>query len=625
MHSLGPDVYKQRIVGIMFIVLASFLVLLGRLFYLQVLQGQNYFKLSEVNSIRLEDVAPTRGLILDRHGELLVDNRPAFEVSIVLKEARSLMQTIEEMAQYLDTSPDEIMDKVKAKRGRQQYNPVLLKQDVDRNAVGAIEAHIYDLPGIHVNVRPTRHYVQKSLAAHLIGYLSEISQTELASEKYRGYRAGDFIGKVGIEKQFEPYLKGTRGGRQVEVNAVGQVVRVLKTVPAEPGHNIYLTIDASLQRVAESLLEGKAGAVLAMVPQTGEVLALASSPSYDSNVFVCGMTHECWQGLTANPFRPLENKAVDAVYPPASVYKIVTAMAGLGEGIIDENLTVTCTGGYPFGNRTFRCWKKWGHGKVDVYRAIAESCDVYFYEVGQQLGVDRLAWYASACGLGTPTGIELDSEAKGLVPTAAWKKRRTGESWQGGETLAIAIGQGYNLVTPLQTLVMTAAVANGGNLLKPLVVKEIKSAEEKVLFQSKPTQVGRLPASDSILDVIRKGLFKVVNERKGTAHIAHIDGIEVSGKTGTAQVVSRKGNQQAMDEDGRPLHLKAHAWFVAYAPSKSPEIAVTVIIEHGEHGSSAAAPIAREVIRHYLAPSEVLPVSDEENGSPGQGEQRTLH
>ena len=467
--------------------------------------------------------------------------------------------------------------------------------------MGVIEAHKYDLPGIQVHVKPIRHYIEKERAAHLIGYLSEISASELSLEKYRENRAGDFIGKVGIEKQFESFLKGKRGGRQVEVNAVGQVVRVLKTVPAEPGHNIYLTIDEPLQKTAERLLYEKSGAVVAMVPQTGEVLVLASSPNFDPNAFVCGMTHEYWQGLVSNPFRPLENKAVNAEYPPASVYKIVTAMAGLEEGIIDVNKTVICTGRYTLGNRTFRCWKKWGHGKVDFMKAIAQSCDVYFYDVGQQLGVDRLAWYASACGLGTTTGIDIDNESKGLIPTAAWKKHRVGESWQGGETLSIAIGQGYNLVTALQVVVLAAGVANGGRLLKPQILKEIKSAEENIIFHSKPVQTGHLPASETTLAKIKQGLFKVVNEPSGTAYASRIKGVAMSGKTGTAQVVSRKEDDGGGDKDGIPFHMKDHAWFVAYAPSEAPEIAVSVLVEHGEHGSSAAAPIARDIVKQYLA------------------------
>lgn len=599
--SLGLDNYKQRVIVTMFIVLASFSVLFGRLFYLQIIQGKNYHRLSEINSIRLEDVAPTRGLILDRHGKLMVDNRPSFELSIVLKHVTDVGKTIGNLSRFIGIPVEELLARIESQKGGPRHKSILLKQDIGRDAVGAIEAHKYDLPGIQVQVKPIRHYIEKERAAHLIGYLSEISADELELEKYRENRAGDFIGKVGIEKQFESHLKGKRGGRQVEVNAVGQVVRVLKTVSAVPGHNIFLTIDEPLQRTAEQLLAGKAGAVVAMVPQTGEVLVMASSPGFDPNAFVCGMTHEYWQGLISNPFRPLENKAINAEYPPASVYKIVTAMAGWEEGIITDDFEMTCTGRYPFGNRTFRCWKKWGHGKVEFEKAMARSCDVYFYEVGHLLGVDRLAWYASGCGLGGATGIDVENESKGLVPTAAWKKRRFNESWQKGETLSIAIGQGYNLVTAMQAVVLAAGVANNGQMMKPQILQEIKSAEENVIFKSTPHLTGHLPASPETLAKIKKGLFRVVQDSIGTAYAARIKGIHMSGKTGTAQVVGRKDDEEVVDEEGIPHHMKDHAWFVAYAPSEDPQIAVSVIVEHGEHGSSAAAPIARDVIKQYLA------------------------
>jgi penicillin-binding protein 2 len=303
----------------------------------------------------------------------------------------------------------------------------------------------------------------------------------------------------------------------------------------------------------------------------------------------------------------MENKAVQGEYPPASTYKIVTAIAGLEEGIINKDTTFYCSGHYKFGDRDFRCWKKRGHGNINIITALAESCDVFFYQLGQKLGIDRLAWYAKACGLGSLTGIKLDQEASGLIPTAAWKKRRTGVAWQRGETLSVAIGQGYNLVSPLQMLVLTSAVANGGIRYKPLILKTIETAEGKIIsdtsLHTKREIAGKLPASRQTLEIVKKGLWEVVNGRKGTARIARIDGIAISGKTGTAQVVGRQQDEDS-DEEDRAFHLKPHAWFVAFAPSDEPKIAVAVIVEHGEHGSSTAAPIARELIRTYLGKLE---------------------
>jgi len=376
----------------------------------------------------------------------------------------------------------------------------------------------------------------------------------------------------------------------------------LKTVAAKPGQNIYLTIDHGLQKKAESLLRGVAGAAVAMEPSSGRILALASSPSFDQNYFAVGMSHDQWDTLISNPFRPMENKAIQGEYPPGSTYKIITAMAGLEEGVIDENTQVFCPGFYRFGNRTYRCWKKGGHGQVEILKALTESCDVYFYKVGELLGVDRLAWYAKASGLGFPTGINLDKEAKGLIPTAAWKKRRIGVPWQRGETLSVAIGQGFNLATPLQMVSMTAAIANGGTRYKPIIMETIKTPDGRVLYQSEPEVIGKVPVSEPTLGLLKTGLWAVVNSDHGTARGSRLADIEISGKTGTSQVISRKKDDTRLEAE-RPAHHRPHAWFVAYAPSENPVIAVAVLIEHGEHGSSAAAPVARELIKTYLRKS----------------------
>ncbi len=594
----GIDRYRQRVLVAMLVVAGAFVVLLGRLFYLQVIRGEIYRQQSETNSIRLETIAPTRGLIFDRNGTLLVDNRPAFDLTIVPRDAQPLPSTVAVLSRYVDVPADALMETIQAQRGRSSYKPVVLLQDVGREVLATVEAHRYVLPGVAVQVRPTRHYLYGSLAAHLMGYLGEISAAELAGDRHRTNRAGDFVGKVGIEKIYEPYLRGARGGRQVEVNAVGQVMRVLKTVPAVPGGNLHLTIDMRLQAQAEQLLGGRAGAVVAMIPDTGEVLALASSPAFDPNAFVCGLSREQWKELSCNVLRPLENKAIQGEYPPASVYKLVTALAGLEEDVIDEETTYHCPGHYVFGDRTFRCWRRWGHGEVALHQAIGASCDVYFYQVGQQLGVDRLAWYATGCGLGSPTGIDLDHEAAGLIPTAAWKRRRFNDVWHGGETLSIAIGQGFNLVTPLQAAVLTAAIANNGERFKPGLVRWIRSPEGETLYEGTPVSLGRLPVSAQSLGIVQRAMRGVVADPTGTARIANLEAVAISGKTGTAQVVGRR--EDGAGEGADVLQPKDHAWFVAYAPSAAPQVAVAVLVEHGEHGSSTAAPIARDLIRTYL-------------------------
>ncbi|UCH21176.1 MAG: penicillin-binding protein 2 [Deltaproteobacteria bacterium] len=592
--------YKQRIIGAIICALAVFAVLLIRLFFLQVLKGEEYSRLSENNSIRLQTIDAPRGMIFDRSGKLMVDNRPSFDVSIIPKDARPLGPTLDKLSKLLSVPKEELNSKVAGQTGILTYQPITLKQDIGRRSLAFVEVNKYDLPGIMVNVELRRLYIHKQAATHLLGYLGEINSAELKSGKYTNTRSGDLIGKYGAEKVFDNFLRGKRGGRQVEVNANGQVVKILKTVNARPGNNIYLTIDLEVQNKAEELLKDVLGAIVAIEPASGQILALASSPSFDQNAFVRGMSHGQWEAFIANPLKPLTNRAVQGEYPPASTYKILTAIAGLEEGVIDENTTFTCPGFYKFNNREYRCWKKGGHGTLSVVQAIAESCDVFFYQVGQGVGIDRLAWYARACGLGSRTGINLDNETQGLIPTAAWKKRRTGIEWQEGETLSVAIGQGFNLVTPLQMTGLISGLANDGIKYKPEILGRIETADGQVIKKTEPQVMGQMPISPKTMALVKEGLWRVVNSDRGTAKGARFPGIDISGKTGTAQVVSRKEDEDEPDEEDIPDHLKPHAWFVAYAPSADPKIAVAVVVEHGEHGSGAAAPIAREVIKAYL-------------------------
>jgi penicillin-binding protein 2 len=602
---------------VMSIVTAAFLVLLLRLFYLQIIEGDEFRRLSENNCIRLQVVQAQRGFIFDRNGLLLVDNRPSFDLSIILNEAKPLVSVINTLSKYLNIPSEELMAKIRNIKGVFSFRPVLLKHDIGRDALALIEAHKYDLPGISVDVQPRRYYLLRQSGAHLIGYLSEINSSELKGGKYQEYKPGDFIGKFGIEREFEKYLKGKHGGRQVEVNAAGQVVRVLENINAEPGNNMYLTIDQRLQSKAEELLKDKAGAVVAMEPFSGEILAMASSPAFDPNEFVRGLTHEEWKELISQPKKPMGNKAIKGEYPPASTYKIITAIAALEEKVVDVNTAFFCPGYMKYGNREFRCWKKGGHGSVNVVRALAESCDVYFYNVGQRLHIDKLAKYAVGCGLGARTGIGLEQEGEGLIPTTAWKKKRLGSTWSSGETISAVIGQGYNLVTPIQMLVMTSAVANGGKIVKPYLVKRIETPDRQTIMEGRTEIVGKIPVSEGTLDIVRRGLWEVVNKNYGTAWSARPGGgFELAGKTGTAQLVGRRQNDTGYDRK-LPDHFKPHAWFVSYAPYSAPKIAISVLIEHGEHGSSAAGSVARELVKCYFNIDQRSPENppEQEGGS----------
>ncbi len=595
------DLYKQRLIILVFLMAAAFAILLARLFILQVIEGHRYRRLSENNCIRLQPIQPVRGLIFDRHGRRLVDNRPAFDLSIIPKDAGDIDKTLAVLSDLIDCPLAKLKENFQKNQTGGYYKPVVLQKDVGREVLARVEAHKFELPGVEVNYKPRRHYLYDNFAAHLIGYLGKISGEEMKNRQNADYHPGSYIGKAGVEKLYEDFLRGERGGRQVEVNARGQVVQVLKKVPPEPGQNLYLTIDFGLQRRTEALFSGKSGAAVAMDPFTGEILAMASSPAFDQNAFVNGLSRQKWDSLVSNPEKPMQNKAIQAEYPPASVYKMVTAMAGLEEGLLDRRTTFFCPGYYPYGDRIFRCWKKQGHGKVDVVEALAQSCDVFFYKVGEEVGVERLAWYAKACGLGRKTGIALAGEADGLVPSKKWKQKQLEAPWTGGETLNVAIGQGYNLVTPLQMVTLVSALANGGILKKPLVLCRSETAEGKVMRRPGEVVKGRIPVDEETLRLIRRGMWKTVNDRHGTAwYSVHSKEILISGKTGTAQVTSRKKDEEDK-QARRPRELLPHAWFVAFAPSENPQIAVAVLVEHGEHGSSAAGPIAKKMITDYLS------------------------
>jgi penicillin-binding protein 2 len=377
------------------------------------------------------------------------------------------------------------------------------------------------------------------------------------------------------------------------------VIKVLKTVEPVSGNDLHLTLDLELQQTAERLLGENDGAVVAIDPSNGDVLVMASAPGFDQNDFIGGISTKKWQDLMSNPGRPMNNKAIQAEYPPASTYKIITALAALEEKVIDRNTTSFCPGYYKFGNRRYHCWNRHGHGEINVVDSIAQSCDVFFYQAGEKTGVDALAQYANGCGLGRSTGIKLDHERLGLIPTSAWKKKRFKEPWQAGETLSISIGQGFDLVTPLQMAVFIAAVGNGGTLYRPRIVTSIEDSEGNIVKSIEPEITGGLPASKENLALVQRGLWDVVQGDRGTGRRIRIKGIDIAGKTGTAQVFSRKTGEK-FDNKNISRTLRDHAWFVCYAPAQDPKIAIAVIIEHGEHGSSSAAPVAGALIKKYL-------------------------
>ena len=595
---------KHRYVVASLCIVFVFSVLLLRLVYLQMIRGEEYRRLSMTNCVRLKSIKSSRGLIYDRNRILLVDNRPAFDLTIVLEDAKPLKQTLDHLAELTGDSCEDLRAIIEKEGRAAFYKPLVLKRDITRDLLAAIEAHQFDLPGIHIDIEPSRNYIHKKTAAHLIGYLGEINKDELDSGKFPNVRSGDSIGRYGVEKSFEADLQGKRGGHQLEVDVNGRVIKILKTVEPVSGNDLVLTIDLPLQQKAEGLLGENDGAVVALDPSNGDVLVMASSPSFDQNDFIGGISSKKWQVLRDDPGRPMNNKAIQAEYPPASTYKIITALAGLEEKVIDHNSTFFCPGFYKFGNRRYHCWSKYGHGTINVVDAIAQSCDVFFYQTGEKLGVDALAKYAQGSGLGRLTGIRLAHERPGLIPTSAWKKQRFKEPWQAGETLSISIGQGFNLVTPLQMAVFISAVGNNGTLYRPRLVKSVQDAKGQVISEIEPEITGGLPASKKNLAIVRQGLLEVVHGNRGTARQIRLPDVQIAGKTGTAQVFSRKAGEK-FDNKKLKRTLQDHAWFVCYAPAQDPKIAIAVIIEHGEHGSSAAAPVAQELIHAYFGDPEV--------------------
>lgn len=597
------DFFRKRAFYAAFVIIFFFAVLISRLWFLQVQQGEKYSNLADSNRVRYLEITAPRGNILDSMGREVVTNRPSFNVVWVREDNRLDDVLLKKMAVVLETDVSDLLARIRKMAGTPGHIPVRLAEDINWNKVAFIENNRMNLPGIKIEVVPLRVYHYGNLASHIIGYLGEINEKELKSSKEGEYRGGDMIGKMGLERLREKDLRGEKGRHYMEVNALGFEQRNLKGVEPLPGKDLQLTLDMDLQRAAEESMtaDGKSGAVVAVDVNSGRLLTLASAPTLELDKFIGGISQKNWQAMLDNPLHPLINKIVQGQYPPGSTYKMVTAAAGLAEGVITPDSMIYCPGHYRFGNRTYRCWKHSGHGAVDLNRALSESCDVYFYQVGQRLGVDRLAKYARMFGLGRKTGVEMEHEKSGLIPTAAWKKKRFGKVWQEGETLSIAIGQGFDLVTPLQLAFMTATVANGGTLYKPGLVEQVRDPDGKVIEQFEPEVVDRLKGQGRNLQLVRKGLTEAVNGRHGTGRRARLKdlGITVAGKTGTAQVVRLKQYRHLKEKD-IPYKYRDHAWFTCFAPAENPEIAVTVLVEHGFHGGSGAAPVAKAVLEAYF-------------------------
>ena len=579
-----------------------FLLLILRLWFLQIVNHEEYLERSIRNRTRVLSLEAPRGPIYDRNGVLLVDNRPSFRISVLRQDVADRTRLLTRLAELLEVDRDVLEQRWQKGRHFPIYRPVPLATDVSREVLERIQEQGVDLPGVLTEVRPVRDYLEKGSAAHLIGYLGEITEEELASAVSRQSRAGDLVGKVALEKTFEPFLRGEKGRRLVEVDVKGKLLRQLQMESARPGNKLYLTLDRELQRAADEAFGEQSGAAIALDVENGDILAILSRPTFDPALFARGIASDEWRELLNDPRHPLQNKAIAGQYSPASTFKMIVALAALREGNVGTKREIDCQGDFELGGSRFRCWKKVGHGPTNLKKALRESCDVWFYQVGLELGIDKLSAAAKEFGLGAPVGYPLPGEKAGVIPSQKWKRARFKQPWYAGETVITAIGQGFVLTTPIQLAVMTAALANGGKVLKPRLIERIEDWQGNLLLCPETEIVREISYSDAAWKAIKQGLVAVVNEPRGTGQIARLEDVVIAGKTGTSQVVRRKSDEEEeLDEGGDvPYRFRPHALFVAYAPADKPKIAVAVVVEHGQHGGSAAGPIAKTIIERYI-------------------------
>ncbi len=574
---------ERRIFIGAYIVVFVFIIFLFRVWHLQVIEGEEFKKIAEQNRLRIIEIPAPRGIIYDRNNRALVRNIPFFDISIFKEDLNEAPETLSALGKLLDLRIEDVEERLEHSSVN-LFEPLKLKQDISLDEVARVEARRMDFPGLQVDFVMGREYVYGELASHIIGYLGRLTLEQARDPDYRGIPRKAFIGQLGIEKVYDRILRGTAGKKIVEVDAAGKLISVVGMQQPVKGTDIRLTIDVKLQSEVEAAINGKVGSVVVLDSNSGEIMALASTPSFDPNLFARGIDYNEWERLINNPKKPFLNRALQSQYPPGSTFKIVTALAALDKGIVTDSTRFECKGSIFFG-RVFKCWKEKGHGNIGLHRAIVESCDVYFYEVAKLLEIDTIAQYALDFGLGSRVGIELEGERSGIVPTAGWKRRTKNQKWYKGETLNTVIGQGYLSVTPIQMARLMAAVVNGGRLYTPHLLKDTILDNEVV---------GTINIKPEYLALIKRALIDVVSDRSGTGTMSRSSIVGIGGKTGTSQVVGGDMQEDVQDK------FKDHAWFVAFAPEERPEITVSVFVEHGGHGGSAAAPVAKRVIEAYF-------------------------
>ena len=588
------ELLRGRITFITYVIIAALLVLAFGYWNAQVVQYGYYQQAAEKNRVREIPLLAPRGRIYDREHRIIVDNRPSYNIILIRENSpHTLQQTAAMLSAGISMSTDEVLERINrsVKRHEPKFRPIILKEDVSVGDLAYIKAHHYELPEVTVEFQPRRRYVEGEVAAHALGYVGEVTEAELTTPEFVNFKSGDEIGKTGLEREYNSILVGKDGFKRVIVNSFGREMPdmgKLEENPYVPGNDLVTTLDLDLQRAAEEALKDQMGAVVALDPRTGEVLAFVSKPSYDPNLFATRISAADYRNLTEDPRKPMLNRAIQSHFAPGSVFKVFMAAAGLESGTLNPLRSIFCGGEATFWGHVFHCDKH--HGTLNLHDAIVHSCDVYFYNVGNELGIDRIANYAKMMGLGRKTGIDLPSEDAGLIPSREWKQRVLKAKWYEGETISVAIGQGYVSVTPIQAAWAMGGLTTGGRLKQPHLVNPAEL--KKLGLESNEVLEEDYAIQESTVDIVVKGMWGVVNEG-GTGINAKVDGFDVAGKTGTAQVVGGRDAGKTKKE------FKENAWFVGFGPSHNPEIVVAALVQNGGWGSEAAAPVAHAVLDTY--------------------------
>ncbi len=591
---------QGRLALVSYVFVAIVALLMVGFWKLQVVQSGHFADLAERNRVRSIPIIAPRGPMLDREGRVLVDSYPSFSILLMRDDLKSLEKSLPQIEDGLGIDPDDLRQELEAAKAEPKFLPVIIKPAASQADIAFVESHRADIPVLELMMVQRRRYPHNSMLASAIGYVGEVSVQDMDQSEGQ-YRPGDLVGKAGLEKEYNSQLEGTDGMRRVVVNSVGKVMRTLDNVEAIPGKPVQLTIDYDLQAIAEADMADKQGAVVAMDARTGEVLAMVSRPTFDPNDFSVRVPKQEWQSLNTDKKTPLLNRAIQAQLAPGSVFKIVMATAMLESKQIPQTYSVYCPGYANFYGRTFHCWKPQGHGEVDLHKGIVDSCDVFFYNVGKLLGIDTISRYASGLGFGRRTGIDLPGEEPGLMPSEEWVERVYHHKWYAGETISVSVGQGAVTVTPIQLARMAAAVASGGTLVQPHLLKNFINSK-----------VDRFPISDNTVEQVTQGLYGVVNEGGGTGYHLRLQNVDLCGKSGTAQLMS-------YDAAKRLGTKTMDGWFVGFAPRRNPEIVIAAIVQDTmEHGGEAAGPVVRDIVKAYYDKKNARTQQQATAASPAQ-------